>query len=286
MLMVAAPFIALFLAVPAVWSPAARWLVPGLLIVGYAAAMSIGQLTPLAVLSLGLLLAAAFAVAPQRQGWMRHAGHIVFIVLAVALSMHWMPGFNNLRVIGPERFTADAVPFTMYLNLDKPLVGFWLLLACPWIRPRHAPAASLKAGVAGVAGTTIVCLLLALALGLVRWEPKLPASTWLFMLNNVLLVTVTEEALFRGYLQGGLSHLLKRFAHADVIALCAAALVFGLAHLPGGWQWIVLATVAGIGYGLAYRYGGLGAAILAHFGLNAAHFLFFTYPMLQAPGTS
>ncbi|WP_277183545.1 CPBP family intramembrane glutamic endopeptidase [Caballeronia sp. BR00000012568055] len=282
--MVAAPFIALFLAVPAMWSPVARWLVPGLLVVGYGAALSSGQITPLAFIWLGLLLVAAFAVAPHRRMWMRYAGHAMFIVLAVALSMHWLPGFNNLRVIGPERFTADAVPFTMYLNLDKPLVGFWLLLACPWTRPRHETAASMKAGIAGLVGTTVVCLLLALVLGLVRWEPKWPASTWIFMLNNLLLVTVTEEALFRGYLQGGLSRLLKRFAHADVIALCVASVVFGLAHFSGGWQWIVLATVAGFGYGLAYRYGGLGAAILAHFGLNAAHFLLFTYPMLQTHG--
>jgi uncharacterized protein len=284
MLMVAAPFIALFLAVPAVWSPVARWLVPALLVAGYAVALSSGQLTPLALVWLGLLLVAAYAVTPNRRVWMRYAGHALFIVLAVALSMHWLPGFNNLRVIGPERITADAVPFTMYLNLDKPLVGFWLLLACPWTRPRYEAVASLKAGIAGLVGTTVVCLLLAVMLGLVRWEPKWPPSTWIFMLNNVLLVTVTEEALFRGYLQGGLSRLLKRFAHADNIALCVAAVVFGLAHFPGGWQWIVLATAAGFGYGLAYRYGGLGAAILAHFGLNAAHFLFFTYPMLQTHG--
>jgi membrane protease YdiL (CAAX protease family) len=284
--MVAAPFVALFLAVPAMWSPAGRWLVPGLLGVGYAAALSSGQLTPQAAIPLGLLLVSALAVSPHRQAWVRYAGHALFIVLALALSMHWLPGFRNLRVIGPERFTADAVPFTMYLNLDKPLVGFWLLLACPWTRPRHVAVASLKAGIASLAGTAVVCLLLALVLGLVRWEPKWPSFTWLFMLNNVLLVTVTEEALFRGYLQGGLSRLFKRFAHADVIALCMAALVFGLAHSPGGWQWIVLATAAGIGYGLAYRYGGLGAAILAHFGLNAAHFLLFTYPMLQTRGMS
>jgi uncharacterized protein len=284
--MLAAPFVALFLAVPAMWSPGVRWLVPGLLVVGYGAALFNGQLTPLAALPLGLLPVAAFAVAPQRQAWMRYAGHALFIVLAIALSMHWLPGFNNLRVIGPARLTADAVPFTMYLNFDKPLIGFWLLLAFPWTRPRIETAVSLKVGMTALMGTTIVCLLLALLLGLIRWEPKWPPSTWLFMLNNLLLVTVTEEALFRGYLQGGLSHLFKRFAHADVMALCIAAVVFGLAHFPGGWQWILMATVAGIGYGLAYRYGGLGAAILAHFGLNAAHFLFFTYPMLQAPGTS
>lgn len=59
-----------------------------------------------------------------------------------------------------------------------------------------------------------------------------------------------------------------------------AATVFGLAHWGPGWQWVLLATLAGIGYGLAYRYGGLAAAIATHFGLNLLHFGLFTYPML------
>jgi hypothetical protein len=43
-----------------------------------------------------------------------------------------------------------------------------------------------------------------------------------------------------------------------------------------------------VGHGLAYRVGGLQAAVLAHFGLNLAHFTLFTYPMLAgsaAPGS-
>ncbi|SAK86209.1 abortive infection protein [Caballeronia fortuita] len=280
--MLAAPFIALFLAAPALWTPVAQWLVPVLLVVGYALAMASGQVTVLSALPVALLVIAAFSIAPHREAWVRYTGHALFIVLAVALSMHWVPGFHNLRVIDAQRLAGDAVPFTMYLNLDKPLIGFWLLLACPWIRPRYEAKASMKAGMASFVGTTIACLLLAVALGLVRWEPRWHSLTWLFMLNNLLLVTLTEEALFRGYLQGGLSRLLARFARGDLVALFIAAIAFGLAHFAGGWQWMVLASVAGVGYGLAYRFGGLSAAILAHFGLNAVHFLFFTYPMLQA----
>ena len=40
------------------------------------------------------------------------------------------------------------------------------------------------------------------------------------------------------------------------------------------------ASIAGVGYGLAYRFGGLGAAVATHFGLNLLHFGLFTYPML------
>ncbi|ONQ61640.1 CPBP family glutamic-type intramembrane protease, partial [Burkholderia cenocepacia] len=66
------------------------------------------------------------------------------------------------------------------------------------------------------------------------------------------------------------------------VALAAGAVLFGAAHAAGGWQWIALGTVAGVGYGLAWRRGGLLAAALAHAGLNVVHFGLFTYPMLAA----
>lgn len=172
----------------------------------------------------------------------------------------------------------------MYLNLDKPLVGFWLLLVFPWVRPQHELRTSLISGIGGLVITTAACLAIATLLGLVTWAPKWPSVSWLWLLNNLLLVTFTEEALFRGYLQGGVSRLLKQRPYGDAFALCAAAALFGLAHISGGWQWLVVGSVAGIGYGLAYRFGGLQAAVLAHFGLNVPHFSLFTYPMLQPAG--
>jgi uncharacterized protein len=58
------------------------------------------------------------------------------------------------------------------------------------------------------------------------------------------------------------------------------ALAFGSVHFASGPPMILLASLAGIAYGLAYRYGGLLASVLAHFGLNLFHILFFTYPLL------
>ncbi|WP_354535569.1 CPBP family glutamic-type intramembrane protease [Ralstonia sp. 1138] len=66
-----------------------------------------------------------------------------------------------------------------------------------------------------------------------------------------------------------------------MLALCGAAGLFGIAHISGGWQWGLFASVAGTGYGLTYRFGGLPASITAHFGLDVMHFFLFTYPMLQ-----
>jgi hypothetical protein len=103
--------------------------VPGASFHRLSAGLDLRQLGALAGVSIALLLIAGYAVRQQRTPWARYLGHGLFIVLALGLAMHWLPGFYNGRGIAPQRLTDDAVPFSMYLNQDKPLIGFWLLLA-------------------------------------------------------------------------------------------------------------------------------------------------------------
>ncbi|MGY2290277.1 CPBP family intramembrane glutamic endopeptidase [Pseudomonas sp. SDO528_S397] len=256
------------------------WFYLILLSIGYAMALTYGKLGLLAGVSIALLLVAGFAVRQQRTAWARYIGHGLFIVLALGLAMHWLPGFYNGRVIDPQRLTDDAVPFSMYLNQDKSLIGFWLLLVCPWVVARRSLRLTICAASIALTLTAIAALGGALLLGIIHWAPKWPEPSWLWVLNNLLLVTLVEEALFRGYIQGGLSQRFKQLPYGEHLALLLAALLFGLSHLGAGWQWTLLATIAGVGYGLAYRFGGLGAAVVTHFGLNLLHFGLFTYPML------
>lgn len=256
------------------------WTYLALLCTGYGLALSYGQLDWPAAASIALLIAIGVAVRQPRRQWLRTLGHGAFVVMALALALHWLPGFNSDRVIGPQRFTADAVPFSMYLNLDKPLIGFWLLLACPWIASHHRLLSSLRATLTALAFCALATLGGAWLLGIIHWAPKWPDQAWLWLANNLLLVTVVEEVLFRGYIQGGLSRRLNNLPHGQTLSLLLTALLFGAAHAGAGWQWVLLATIAGIGYGLAYRFGGLGAAIATHLGLNLLHFGLFTYPML------
>ncbi|AMQ82128.1 CPBP family intramembrane glutamic endopeptidase [Pseudomonas glycinae] len=256
------------------------WLYLGLLSLGYGLALSFGQLGWLALISIALLVFAGYAVRQQTVPVGRYLGHGLFIVLALALALHWLPGFYNGRAIEPQRFTDNAVPFSMYLNLDKPLIGFWLLLVCPWIVARRSLRLTVYATALALTLSVILALGGAVLLGMITWAPKWPDQAWLWVLNNLLLVTLVEEALFRGYIQGGLSRRFKHLPYGENLALLLASLLFGLVHVGAGWQWVLLASLAGVGYGLAYRFGGLGAAIATHFGLNLLHFGLFTYPML------
>ena len=256
------------------------WTLLVLLSLGYAMALTYGRLGWLALISVALLLIAGFATRQQQVRIGHYLGHGLFVFMALALAMHWLPGFYNGRGINPQRLTDDAVPFALYLNLDKPLIGFWLLLVCPWIVGRRSLRRTGFATAMGLTLSSVLALGGALLLGLISWAPKWPDQAWLWLFNNLLLVTLVEEALFRGYLQGGLSRHFKHLPYGENLALLLASLLFGLVHVGAGWQWVLLAGLAGVGYGLAYRFGGLGAAIATHFGLNLLHFGLFTYPML------
>ncbi len=303
------PWALLCLAAALLWWPRLRAACLAVLAAAVLAGFARGQLAPPALLAFALLGLAAWSVRPARPRAARIAGHVLFVAVAFALGLHLMPGFANLQWAQGLRLSAGAAPMSLYLNLDKPLAGFWLLLCVLGLRAAQpsgpqsdpgqtpslpaAPARDatqattpptpwppLAAGTLGALAAAAACLGLALALGVVAWAPKWPALGLLWALNNLLLVAMTEEAMFRGYLQGALQRLWRERRGGAWLATAVAAAAFGLVHAGGGPHWVALASVAGLAYGWAYRRGGLAAAVLAHFGLNLIHFTAFTYPML------
>ena len=274
------PWAALALASLLLWWPRLRVASLVLLALAGVAGFALGQLDVRGLIALALLALAGWMILPARAKAARIAGHALFVLVALALGFHAAPGFHNPLAIPPTRITPDAIEFSMYLNLDKPLVGFWLLLAWGGVQRERAPVDWFKAALPACLAASALCLGLTYALGQIAWAPKWPAWGLLWALNNLLLVTLAEEALFRGYLQEGLMRRWRERRWGDAAAIAVAAVAFGLVHLAGGWAWALLATVAGARYGLAYSRGGLQAAMLTHFGLNLLHFTAFTYPML------
>jgi membrane protease YdiL (CAAX protease family) len=205
---------------------------------------------------------------------LRFLFYLIFLVLAVLLSNHVIPGFDNLRVYDSVRFAADSLPFTMYLNFDKVLVGIFILMNLP------SPKASAATALVTMRNLTFLILLLAILApmtGYVRLNPKFPELTWLWALNNFFFVCLAEEALFRGFIQ---TQLLRWMKGGSAVLIAAA--LFGLAHYQGGWPYVALAFLAGLVYGQTYwRTGRLQTSMGVHFGLNLVHFLSFSYPALQ-----
>ena len=271
----------LYLASAASWLRPAWPLAAGLLAAAYGRAVALGLVGPAGLIAVAATMALAWLCgrAPERTA--RGAAlHGAFLALALALFAHRVPGFANPPLLGPVALTPDAVPFRMHLNLDKASVGFVLVLLYLPLRRHAGVARSLLAAAGGAALGIALALPLALLLGAVRWEPKLPEGLWLWAANNLLLVAFAEEALFRGFLQAGLARRLRERAGGAWTAIGVAAVAFGVAHHAGGAAMVLLATAAGVAYGLAYRHGGLLASVWAHFLLNLAHILLFTYPLL------
>lgn len=250
------------------------WIALFLLSLGFALGLSHGSIDLAAAPALAGLACSALLVR-RKARWQRTLGHAMFCALAVILILHWAPGFNNAKVIDAVVLSAGASPLTMHLNLDKPLLGLWILLACSWVVVLRNQGVLLTLAVIRPL-TAVACLGGAWVLGLIVWAPKWPDHAILWLLNNLLLVALTEELLFRAYIQGGLERLLKH----QGLALGISALLFGLSHLGAGWQWFYLSTLAGVGYGLAYRYGGLLVAVWCHLFVQVVHFVAFTYPTL------
>jgi membrane protease YdiL (CAAX protease family) len=201
------------------------------------------------------------------------------IALAIALALHLVPGFPNPVVAQDVRLSAASAEMTLKANFDKGAAGL-LLLAYLSPRPvaREWPRL-LATGVSAGAVTAVAAIGIVAAVGAVRLDPKWPELALAWIPINLLLTCVFEEMLFRGLLQRGLQERLRANARLRHVPIALASLLFGMVHAGGGLLLIVAATVAGVGYGVAYdRSKRIEAAVLAHFTLNAAHFFLFTYP--------
>ena len=284
-------FTLLALAVASLWfageNPAALfrrnlWLL--LFAASLVAALAAGVVRPVGLISVAAVAAAAFGFSrPSAGQGQKIAAGVALLALAVGLMLHRLPGFNNPRVIDAVRFTADAIPFSLYLNFDKVVVGLFLL---GWCHARISRGAEWRTMLAVAAprapGVALVVLALSLAAGYVRYEPKFPAETWLWLGVNLGFTCMAEEAIFRGFIQAQLARAWANRTGGPGWALAVAAALFGLAHAAGGPIYVALATAAGAGYGWIYqKTSRIEASILTHFAVNTVHFLLFTYPALQ-----
>jgi membrane protease YdiL (CAAX protease family) len=241
-------------------------------------ALFIGRIELIAFASALVVLGIAYRLpmlaSNQKMRLVYYLGWSVVIIWCVMLFVHLIPGFNNLQVLDKVTAGPLSAPFSMYLNLDKPLALFALFLAYPFLLGSEAKGRVKPALLVMI--PLLSLLPIAAMLGALKPELSLPSWWWLFVLNNLILTCVAEEALFRGLVQQSLS---RRFDWR--LGLVIASILFGLAHFAGGPLLMAFATLAGLGYGLVFHFTGrLWCAVLAHFLFNFCHLVFFTYPIL------
>ncbi len=241
-----------------------------------------GFLEPVALVFVVLTGWSCRAMRGRPKKGVRWIAAVVFVGMATAFFLHLAPGFHNPKIIDGLRLAPDSLPYVKYLNFDKPLIGFFFVI---WVAQATNAAswrAILKSVAIAVPLILAVIFPLSLVWGFVRIDPKWPDMLPLWLGTNLLGTCLAEEAFFRGFLQGKIAEWLGNGAVVRTGTWIGAALLFGAVHLPGGWTYGALATVAGLGYGYAYRQSGhLEAPILVHFFVNLTHLLFFSYPALE-----
>lgn len=263
------------------WRDEWRWMIP------FALAVVAGLVSGVVLVAgVAVILAYAGACGAVRNQSLarplRVLAGILLVWISISLMLHTAPGFQNPRVIDRMVLSPDGAPFTKYLNFDKAVVGLFLLgIWCPgllrsgdWkqVARVFAPRFVLVVG---------AVLLLSLALDYVRWDPKTSAWFPLWAWSTLFFTVIPEEAFFRGLIQTSLERGIGGIRLGRAAGLTIASVLFGFAHLAGGPEYVLLAMVAGAGYGWIYlRTNSIGAAILAHFGVNVIHFTLFTYPAL------
>lgn len=260
-------------------SPAAGtwWILPG------AAALLLAQVADLVgtggLVGLFVLVTACRLTQEAPHGALKGFAIAVLLATSAALLAHVVPGFANPRVLDAVRIGTDAAPYTKYLNVDKGFLGLFLLgLVAPRraVQPSRVPWPALAVPFAVM---TVAVIGATVATGYARWDPKLPPWWPLWLWSMVALTALPEEAVFRHVIQGGLQAWLGPSARSTAVAVVASGVIFGLAHAAAGAPYVVLATLAGVGYAWIYAVSGsVTASIAAHTALNVVHLLFFTYP--------
>ncbi len=228
-------------------------------------------------LFLPALSAIPYAMVTRSRGMFQPAWLMVYAVLPVCLALLlWAARQSDpeqrgafrdfevlllLGVIVEFRLFERAWPahlggFNRILLLNSGLYGFLVIRKLSHVgfdlRPKLA---DWKSGLRELAFYTPIAIPLGLALGFLHWHSYLPAiktfaGTWV---SIFVLIALLEETYFRGWWQNLLERRIGRNP-----ALIVTSVLFGLSHFNKGathfnWRYVLMATLAGIFYGRAWR---------------------------------
>jgi uncharacterized protein len=247
-----------------------------------------GRLGPTAIAALGILLFTTFLANNSQWGVpLRILGFVCTLVLALALALHYIPGFSRPSLFS-LRLGDSRIPYTLYANFDKGAAG--LILLALWVHTQKSGGA-----LASSLGRNVHWILLAAALPMVvayffglKPDFKLGWYTPVFLMVNLLFVCVAEEIFFRQMVQQPLMNRLGGAGMGAFMATLLTAILFALAHFgllkvfsgDAAAKALGLMFVAGFAYAWIYQITrSVECAIATHFLVNAIHFIGFRYPM-------
>ena len=190
-----------------------------------------------------MLMRAAAADTGQRGNW---RDWLILLVLGLAVDLRWFDRAwpSGLRALN-ELFLVDAGLYGFLAIRQLSGTGFDF----------HLKWSDWKTGLRELVFFTPVVLGLGLALGFIHPHSNSPGigSALLRWVGIFFFTAVPEELFFRAWLQNLLERRVGRRA-----ALVIASVLFGLSHFNKrsahfNWHYVLLATIAGVFYGRAWR---------------------------------
>ncbi len=234
------------------WPAAVRVCLPALLVAPYVM-VSISQhmfrwtwFTLYAALPVAIawLLLRTAAADPEQRGDWRDA--LILLVLGLAVDLRWFDRAwpSGLRALN-ELFLVDAGLYGFLAIRQLSGTGFDF----------HLKWSDWKTGLRELVFFAPIVVVLGLALGFIHPHRNLPGigSALLRWVGIFFFTAVPEELYFRAWVQNLLERRVGRRA-----ALVIASALFGLSHFNKrsahfNWRYVLLAAIAGIFYGRAWR---------------------------------
>jgi len=196
---------------------------------------------PVAIAS---LLTQAAAADPRQHGNWRD--WLILLILGLAVDLRWFDRAwpSGLRALN-ELFLVDAGLYGFLAIRQLNGTGFDF----------HLKWSDWKTGLRELVFFTPAVLVLGIMVGFIHPHRNLPGlgSALLRWVAIFFFTAVPEELFFRAWVQNLLERRVGRWA-----ALVVAAVLFGLSHFNKrsaafNWRYVLLATIAGIFYGRAWR---------------------------------
>ena len=190
------------------------------------------------------LLAQAAAADPEQRGNWRDA--LILLVLGLSVDLRWfdsawpgtLRGWGNLLLVDAGLYAFLGIRQLSGMGFDF-----------------HLRWSDWKTGLRELVFFAPLVLAGGMALGFIHPHSNRPAvaSAVLRWIEIFVFVAVPEELYFRAWVQNFLERRMGRRA-----ALLTASLLFGLSHFNKrsahfNWRYVILATIAGIFYGRAWR---------------------------------
>jgi membrane protease YdiL (CAAX protease family) len=228
-----------------------------------------------------LLIALLLLHDTTKANYLRTIAWVGVFVVGVFMALYRPDGFSYFNSISADQLHEQGKPYQQFVNLGKffgaAIIFTWIMLGSV----REDIALSLtRRNLLIAAGSAFSILWAAIILLGLNFTPKFSQLTLVFLLVNLVVTCFSEETFYRLVVQRPSEKMFSKPIVSHIFGIVVASAFFTLTHLSDQLYVSAVMMIAGIFYAVTYSLTrSLGSAIIAHFSVNAVHFILLPYPI-------